>query len=34
MFESVIGEISNDPAVMSKIKDGVEKVTNSSGMAK
>ena len=34
MFESVIGEISNDPAVMSKIKDGIEKVSNSSGMAK
>ena len=34
MLESVIGEISNDPAVMSKIKDGIEKVSNSSGMAK
>ena len=34
MFESVIGEISNDPAVMSKINDGINKVTNSSGMAK
>lgn len=34
MLESVIGEISDDPAVMSKIKDGIEKVSNSSGMAK
>ena len=34
MLESVIGEISNDPAVMSKINDGINKVSNSSGMSK
>jgi hypothetical protein len=34
MLVSVIGEISDDPAVMSKINDGINKVSNSSGMAK